>query len=114
MPFIEYPGGRCEVDDDGYLVSVNDWNEKAANAIAAKEGMKELSREQMDIIVFAREYYRKYNFFPILNAVCKNVHQPKNCIQEKFIDPILAWKLAGLPKPEEPVINLLRYGQTPT
>jgi hypothetical protein len=37
--------------------------------------------------------------------VCKNVHQPSNCVAEQFIDPVKAWKIAGLPNPGEEVIG---------
>lgn len=113
MLTIDYKGRKISLDDDGYLLNFDDWNEDVACALAEREDVEELTKERMDIIKFIREYYRQYNFFPILNAVCKNVHQPKNCINEKFIDPIVAWKIAGLPKPEDTIINLLRYGQSP-
>lgn len=107
MPFIEYEELKIPVDNEGYLVNGEDWNEKVARALAGKEGV-ELTKDRLDIILFMREYYRKYNFFPILRAVCKNVHQPKDCFSEKFIDPLKAWKIAGLPKPDEHVIADLR------
>ncbi|MBI5740445.1 MAG: TusE/DsrC/DsvC family sulfur relay protein [Nitrospirae bacterium] len=113
MPVIEYSGTKIMVDDEGYLVDFDAWNENTARALAKDEGLDALTAEQMEIIKFVREYYRKFNFFPILNAVCKNVHQPKNCINEKFIHPVKAWKIAGLPKPDELVVNLLDYGQSP-
>jgi tRNA 2-thiouridine synthesizing protein E len=100
MPVIEYEGGKIELDEGGFLVNFEDWNEKAARAIAKKEGIKDLTREMMDVINFMREYYKKFNSFPILRAVCKNIHQPKDCVQEEFIDPLKAWKIAGLPNPE--------------
>ena len=114
MAVIEYAGGKVNIDDGGYLVNIDDWNEQVACALAEREGVDELTKERIDILKFIREYYKKYNFFPILNAVCKNVHQPKNCINEKFMDPLTAWKLAGLPQPGEDIINIVKYGQTPT
>ena len=114
MPVIEYGGLKINVDDEGYLINFDDWNEKAACALAEKEGIEELTKERIEILKFIRDYYKKYNFFPILNAVCRNVHQPKNCINEQFLHPLLAWKLAGLPKPDEVLINIIEYGQTPT
>lgn len=114
MPTIEHRGQRISLDDEGYLLNFDDWNEDVACALAEKEGIEELTKEKLDILKFIREYYRKYNFFPILNAICKNVHQPKNCVTEQFMDPIVAWKLAGLPKPSEDIINIVEYGQTPT
>lgn len=114
MPSIEVSGRQIEVDDEGYLRNFNDWTEAVACAIAEREGVDELTKERLDIIRFIRDYYKQYNFFPILNAVCKNIHQPKDCIKEQFLDPVVAWKIAGLPKPDVTVMNLLRYGQTPT
>ncbi len=114
MPVVEYEGIRFNVDEEGYLVDFNDWNEKIACALAEREGIQELTNEKLEILKFIREYYRRYNFFPILNAVCKNLNQPKNCVTEQFIDPLQAWKLAGLPKPSEDIINIIKYGTTPT
>jgi len=114
MPTVEYGNTKFEVDEDGYLVNFDDWNERVACALAEREGIEELTKERIDIIRFIRDYYKKYNFFPILNAVCKNVHQQKNCINEQFMDPLLTWKIAGLPKPEEWLINIIEHGETPT
>ena len=113
MPIIEYSGMKIDVDDEGYLINFDAWNETVACALAEREGIEELTKERLDIIKFIREYYKKYNFFPILNAICKNVHQPQKCVSEEFMSPLLAWKLAGLSKPDELIINLLEYGQSP-
>lgn len=114
MPIIEYGSMKINLDDEGYLVNFDDWNETVACALAEREGVEELTKERMEILKFIREYYKRFNYFPILNAVCKNVHQPKNCVAEQFLDPLTAWKLAGLPKPDETLINIIGYGQTPT
>lgn len=108
MPQLEYNGLKIAVDDEGYLVNSDDWNEKVAHALAENEGVYDLTKDRLDIILFMREYHKKYSFFPIMRAVCKNVHQSKNCFSEKFIDPLKAWKIAGLPKPDEHVIADLR------
>ena len=70
-------------------------------AIAEREGMSHecpLTQEKIDILRFMREYYKKDNSLPLLKAVCKNIHQPKDCAYEQFLDPIKAWEIAGLPK----------------
>ncbi len=108
MPHIEYEGLKIAVDDEGYLARSEDWNDKVAHALAKNEGVDELTKDRLDIIQFMRDYYKKYNFFPILRAVCKNVHQSKECFSEDFLDPLTAWKIAGLPKPDEHVISDLR------
>lgn len=107
MPILDYAGMKIELDDEGYLVNSDDWNEKVACAIAGREEVEELTDDRMEIIKFMRQYYRQYNHFPILSGVCKNVHQEKRCIQHRFIDPLKAWKIAGLPKPSPQVIGYL-------
>jgi len=112
MPTIEYEGMQIEVDDEGYLADFQKWNEKIACALADREGVSQecpLTQERMEILSFMREYYKKFNAFPILRAVCKNVHQPKGCTYEQFPDPIKAWKLAGLPKPTTEVFAQIRH-----
>lgn len=108
MPLIEEAGMKIMVDDEGYLLNPDEWNEKVAAALAQKEGVGELTKDRMDIIKFMREYYKEYNSFPLLRGVCRRVHQSKDCYRESFMDPITAWKVAGLPKPDEHVISEIR------
>lgn len=108
MPIIDISGRGIEVDDEGYLASIDDWNEKVACALAEREGVDELTGERMDIIKFMRDYYMQYKAFPLLRGVCRRVHQSKDCFSEKFMDPLAAWKIAGLPKPDEHVIGEIR------
>lgn len=101
MPDIEYEGMKIEVDDEGYLVNYNAWNEKVACALAEREGVSKkcpFEEHQIDILKFIRQYYEKYQSMPIVRAVCRNIHQPKNCEYVEFPDPVIAAKIAGLPK----------------
>lgn len=100
MPVLEYGGRKVELDDDGYLVNFEEWNEDVARAVAKRDGLSELTEDMMAVIRFMRSYYKKFKFFPVLNAVCKNVHQPKECVTEEFLDPLKAWRIAGLPNLE--------------
>ena len=113
MPKLEHEGIIIDIDDEGYLVNFDDWNETVACALAEREGVSKecpLTKEMMDIVRFMRSYYREYQSFPVLRAVCKNVHQPKNCTYEQFPDPIKAWKIAGLPKPTTEVFAQIKHG----
>ncbi len=98
MSAIKYDGKTIEIDDDGFLSKLEDWNEDVAQELASREGIDTLSKEQMDIISFMRKYYLKFKVFPILNQLCKIVHQSRKCVNEQFINPEKAWKVAGLPK----------------
>jgi len=99
MPEIKCKGITVNVDERGYLTNYHEWNEEVAQVLAEREEIGELAKDQMDILKFMRKYYEEHKFFPIVRAICKNVHQPKDCVTEKFIDPITAWKIAGLPNP---------------
>ncbi len=104
---------RVSVDDEGYLVNMDDWDESVAIALAKQTGTAVLTQDKIAILKFIRSYYKTYNFFPMLSAVCKNIAKPRDCMTEEFYTPLIAWKLAGLPKPDEPVLSLLEAGQTP-
>ena len=100
MKVINEKGITFEIDEDGFLTDSDVWNEEAARILARLEGINDLNEEQMDIVKFLRNFYHKFEPFPILNYVCKNVKQPRGCLNEEFINPMKAWKTAGLPKPE--------------
>ncbi|RJP70302.1 MAG: TusE/DsrC/DsvC family sulfur relay protein [Candidatus Abyssobacteria bacterium SURF_17] len=109
MPTISVSNTRINVDDEGYLIDFQSWNETVARALAEREGLGELTKDRMDILQFMRDYYKRFNSFPIVQAVCKNLHQSKDCTYEQFPDPLKAWKVAGLPKPTTEVFALLRH-----
>lgn len=113
LDYLEIKGKKLAIDEEGYLVNFDDWEEAVANALAVREGLADLTDDKLAALRFIREYYKKYNYFPILNAICKNIHKPRNCVQEDFLNALLAWKLAGLPKPGEPIHSLLEAGQSP-
>ncbi|HCG98370.1 MAG TPA: sulfur relay protein DsrC [Actinobacteria bacterium] len=100
-------GIPAALDEEGYLLDYHQWDESVAQAIAEKEGVGEITPDRMEIIKFMRTYYEKYKAYPILGNVCKNVHQPRDCVNEEFIDPLKAWRIAGLPRPNEEVISYL-------
>ncbi len=114
MAVLKIQGKEVEVDGEGFLVNRDDWDENVACVLAEKEGIEELTPQRMDIIRFLREYYMKYDYFPILNSVCLNVHMPNRCVNEQFMHPLKAWKIAGLPRPDDVVLTYLNYGQVPT
>ena len=98
MTDITVAGKNIKMDDEGFLVNQEAWNHEVARAIAKQLGIEELDGEQLEIIEFLRKYYKKFNAFPILNYVCKHVEQPRECLNHEFVNPMNAWKIAGLPK----------------
>ena len=102
------------MDEEGYLLDFDEWDENTASAIAHREGIKELTKEHIDILKFIRRHFSEYGYFPVVHAVCKNVSQPEACLTERFMNPIVAWKIAGLPKPDAVILNLIEHGEPPT
>ena len=100
MTEINEKGRSIRLDADGFLVNSDEWDEETAKILAKREGLEELTADRMEIVRFLRQYYRKFAAFPILNYVCKNINQPRMCVNEQFINPMKAWRIAGLPKPE--------------
>lgn len=102
MSTIECGKKTVEVDQEGFLSKPDDWDEEVATVLAEREGIRELNREKLDILLFLRDYYRKFSSFPILGYVCKKIHAAsRHCITDEFVDPMKAWKIAGLPKPPQ-------------
>ena len=103
MPTFEYEGKVIKVNDEGYLENFEEWNETVACALAEREGVSQscpLAKEQLEILKFIREYYKKFNSVPIVRAVCTHVHQPDKCEYLQFPDPVITCKIAGIPKLE--------------
>lgn len=111
MADLEYDNIDVRTDPDGFLKDFESWNEAMACALADREGISDecpLSEERMDILRYIRHYYKKFEAFPIVRSVCKYVGQKKDCQYTEFPDPIVAWKIAGLPKPTPEVLAKIR------
>lgn len=109
---LEHKDLNIDLDEEGYLRNLEDWDENIACTLADKEGVSQecpLTRERMEILKFMRDYYNKFEAFPILRAVCKNVKQDRDCQYQQFPDPIVAWRIAGLPKPTPEVLAKIKH-----
>jgi tRNA 2-thiouridine synthesizing protein E len=106
MP-IEGNGKSLEVDEEGYLANLNEWEPAVAEVMAKDEGL-ELSDDHWEIINFLREYYEEYQIAPAVRVLTKAVGKKlgKEKGNSKYLYELFpygpgkqACKLAGLPKP---------------
>jgi len=106
MP-IEVNGKSLEVDEEGYLANLNDWEPAVAEVMAKDEGL-ELTEDHSEIINFLREYYEEYQIAPAVRVLTKAVGKKlgKDKGNSKYLYELFpygpgkqACKLAGLPKP---------------
>ncbi len=104
---ISCEGIDFQVDNEGYLLNPDDWNEFVATAIARKEGERELKPEMIEILYFIRDYYKTKNVFPSLTLVAKSLHKSTGHVLKLFGSHAKAWKIAGLPQPKDELSYLL-------
>lgn len=92
-----------KLDEGGFLLSPENWDEHLALGLARQEGLDELSEAQWQIIFALREYYQQHRNVPDFHHLCKSAHQDDvYCIERHFNNEgIKAWRIAGLPDPGE-------------
>ena len=107
MPMVEVAGKTIEVDEEGYLTNLADWNKDVADYLA-KEEKVEMSDSHWEVVNFLREYYEEYQIAPavrvLTKAVAKKLGPDKG--NNKYLYELFpygpakqACKIAGLPKP---------------
>ena len=106
MP-IEVNGKQLEVDEEGYLANLNDWEPEVATVMAKADGT-ELSENHWEVINFLREYYEEYQIAPAVRVLTKAIGKKlgKDKGNSKYLYELFpygpakqACKYAGLPKP---------------
>ena len=103
MPFIDVAGRRLELNEEGFLVDPQQWDEEVAKCLArSQEGLDQLSDEHWAVIRFIREHYSETNLAPMVRSICKTTGLQLRRVYELFPSGPAkgACKLAGLPKPD--------------
>jgi len=107
MSMIEVNGKTYEVDEEGYLVNLADWNEDIGKVLAASENV-EMTPNHWEVVNFLRDYYNEYQIAPavrvLTKAIGKQMGEEKG--NSKYLYELFpygpakqACKIAGLPKP---------------
>ncbi len=101
MPLFEFEAIKIEVDEDGFMVNPDEWNEEIAKALATTEDVTDLSEEHWKVINYLREYNAQYGIAPMIRKLCKETGYPLKKIYELFPSGPAkgACKVAGLAKP---------------
>ncbi len=94
-------------DKEGFLTTLDLWNEDVAHEIAKQEGLT-LSQEHFDVIYLLRDFYQKHEVAPanrpLVKLVKTQISEDKgNSIYLMTLFPEspakIGAKIAGLPKP---------------
>ena len=95
-------------EQNNYLNDLPCWSENLALKLGLKEGLA-LSKEQIEILIVARNFYADYGFSPSMRPLCKMVTAKLGADKGRslYLNKLfpgspakLAAKLAGLPKPK--------------
>ncbi|MBJ7536663.1 TusE/DsrC/DsvC family sulfur relay protein [Marinomonas transparens] len=95
------------LDEEGYLLDLDNWNNKLAEDLAEKENIV-LTEAHWEIILLLRDFYQEYEVSPAMRPLVKAVSKKLGPEKGRSIylmtlfpgsPPKLAAKIAGLPKP---------------
>lgn len=107
MTHLIVAGRRIELDKDGYLLTLADWSEPVAEALAQQEQLI-LTAEHWQILRLLRAFYAEFQLSPANRPLIKYVAlklgpEKGNSLHLNLLfkgaPAKLAAKLAGLPKP---------------
>ena len=101
MANIEVNGQTVELDEDGFLVNLDEWNEDVAKYLAKEEGVDELNEDHWKIINYLKGYFAEYGIAPMVRKMTKESGYSLKEIYDMFPSGPAkgACKVAGLPKP---------------
>ncbi len=107
MPTMEFKGKQIEVDDDGYIINLGDWEKDMADHLASLDGIT-LTPAHWEVIDFLRNYYQQYQIAPMIKILVKEIGKVMGPEKgnTKYLYELYpggpakqACKYAGLPKP---------------
>jgi TusE/DsrC/DsvC family sulfur relay protein len=101
MASIDVKGKQIEIDEDGFLVDPDVWNQDIVEAFAKLEDVSELTEDHWKVINYLRDYYKQFGIAPMIRKLCKDTGFSLKQIYDMFPSGPAkgACKLAGLPKP---------------
>jgi dissimilatory sulfite reductase related protein len=101
MSVVHVKDKDVELDEDGFLVNPEDWNDDLVAYFAKQEEVSELTENHWKMINYLRDYYKKFGVAPMVRKLCKETGFSLKEVYEMFPSGPAkgACKLAGLPKP---------------
>lgn len=107
MPMVDIAGKSVEVDEEGYLINLAEWDEDIAKYLAAEEKV-DMTENHWEVVNFLREYYSEYQIAPAIRVLTKAIAKKLGADKgnNKYLYELFpygpakqACKIAGLPKP---------------
>ena len=102
MAVLEMENKALELDTDGHLANIDDWNEEVAKVIASAEGLEELTEKHWLVINFMRKVYKEKGDAPSIRRLTK-----ESGVNTKELYALFpkgpakkAARISGIPKPK--------------
>ncbi|HBT88812.1 TusE/DsrC/DsvC family sulfur relay protein [Desulfobacter sp.] len=101
MATLEFNGKTFEIDEDGFLLDYNMYNEEWVEYVKSQEGIDEMTEEHWQLVKVLQDYYEKNGIAPMVRVLSKLTKFKLKHIYELFPSGPGkgACKMAGLPKP---------------
>ena len=102
METVELVGKKLELDEDGHLKNLNDWDKEVAKEFAKLEGIEELNDRHWIVIEFMRKEFEEKGDAPSIRKLTKESGVDTKELYALFPKGPAkkAAKIAGLPKPK--------------
>lgn len=102
MSTKEYAGKTLELDADGNLSNLNDWDENVAKAIAVEESIENLTDRHWAVINYMRKEFLEKGDAPSIRKLTKESGVDTKELYSLFPKGPAkkAARIAGLPKPK--------------
>ena len=101
MPTTLIADTQVDLDAEGFLTDPEQWNEQVAHALAAENGVPELTDRHWLVVKFMRDRYLATGTAPSIRSLGKESGVPVKELYELFPKgpAKLAAKIGGIPKP---------------
>ena len=98
----EYAGKSVEMDDEGFMVNMKEWNEDIAKEIAKEDGIEELTPRHFEILHFMRKEFEEKGSAPSIRRFKNAGGVPVKELYQLFPKGPAkkAARAAGIPKPQ--------------
>jgi tRNA 2-thiouridine synthesizing protein E len=102
METVEILGTQIELDEDGNLKNLSDWNEDIAKELAKEEGIEELTDRHWMVINFMRKVFEEKGDAPSIRKLTKESGVATKELYQLFPKGPAkkSARIAGLPKPK--------------
>jgi dissimilatory sulfite reductase related protein len=99
VPGLRIGDTTLELDDKGFLQQPELWNEEVARALAAADGVNELTADHWTVIHYLRQHWLEFGLAPMIRKLCKQTGLTLKRIYELFPSGPArgACKVAGMP-----------------